>query len=152
MVGLLGFLLIASIGYFTMFTPTFFKFKRFSLAKYKHIQKEKKLLASIIKDIKKHPDHWVKNGYCPMTLRTPILVNDYSSIGISYGERTDIPDIVLIHFNIKNLTKFDQKDENSVVTRIEGRHVKKFINTLTTILDVRGKELDFFSAQLKERL
>lgn len=140
------------VAYRFIVGPMKYKLPRFSLTKYRIVQKEKNLLTDLIKDMKTNPGHWVRNGYSPITFQGPIIVNDYSSIGIQYGQRTDTPDLVLIHFNLANKTKFDQADENSIATRIEGNHARKFINTVTTIMDERGKELDYFRSRINERL
>ena len=147
-----GVLLILYLIFRWTFGPLKYKLPRFSLLKYHTAQKEKSLLADLIKDMKANPGHWVMNSYCPVTFHAPMLVNDYSSIGIQYGQRTETPTLVLIHFNLANKTKFDQNDDNSIVTRIEGNHAQKFINTVTKIMDERGKELDYFRSRIKERL
>jgi len=128
------------------------KLPKFDRAKRRIIQKEKIILSDIVKDMKGNPGHWVRNGYCPVTFKGPMIVNDYSSIGLQFGQHGDTPEIILIHFNLANKTKFDQNDENSIATRVEGAHARKFINTVTKIMDERGKELDYFRSRIIERL
>jgi len=115
-------------------------------------KKEKALLSDLVKDMQKNPGHWVKNAYSPITFKGPIIVNDYSCIGIVFSQHSDQPETVAILFNINNDTKFKQEDENTIATRVSGKHAKKFINTVTRIMDERGKELDYFRSRIKERL
>lgn len=145
-------LFVALVCWTIVGRPKFFKLPKFDLAKHRTIKKEKDLLADLVKDMRANPGHWVRNGYSPVTFQGPMIVNDYSSIGIQYGERTDTPTTILIHFNLENKTTFDQGDENSIATRIDGKHAQKFINTVTTIMDERGKELDYFRSRINERL
>ena len=118
-----------------------------------HIKKEKRLLNNLIKDVRANTGHWVRNAHCPMTFQGPMLVNDHSKIAIRYSLTGDTtPEMLMIHFNLKNLLKFDQTCPDSICTRICGKHAQKFINTVTDILDERGKELDYITTQIKERL
>lgn len=129
------------------------KLPKFDRAARRITLKEKKLLNNIIKDMKENSGHWVNNGYCPITFKGPSIVNDYSCIGIQFSLMGDgTPSTVMIHFNLNNLTKFEQENDDSIATVINGSHAQKFINTVTSILDERGKELDYISLRIEERL
>lgn len=118
-----------------------------------HLSQEKKLLNDLIKDMRENPGHWVNNGYCPITFKGPSIVNDYSCIAIQYSLMGNgSPHRVMIHFNLNNLTQFEVQNDDSIATIIEGTHAQKFINTITDILDERGKELDYITTRIKERL
>jgi len=117
--------------------------------KQKNERKEKKLLQVLIKDMKKNPGHWVQHGVSPTMLSAPMLVNDKKNMGILYGDKENY---VTIHFNLKDLTKFPRHDTDAIITSISGKHVTKFIKTATHLLDHRGKELEYFTERLQERL
>ncbi len=117
--------------------------------KQKNQRKEQKLLNIILKDMKKNPGNWIRNGFSPQLVPAPTLINDKKNMGILYGEDKKI---VTIHFNMKDLTRFDREDTDTILTTITGKHVTKFIKTATHLLDHRGKELAYFTGRLKERL
>lgn len=112
-------------------------------------RKEQKLFAVILKDMKKNPGHWIQHGFSPSMLSAPILVNDKKNMGILYGEKDNN---VTIQFNLKDLIKFPRHDTEAIITSISGKHVTKFIKTATHLLDHRGKELEYFTERLEERL
>lgn len=148
-VGIVGLIMLI---YKLSLNPRKFKFPKFDRAKRRLAKKEKIILRDLVEDMRENPGHWVRNGYCPVTFKGPMIVNDYSSIGLQFGQHGETSEIVLIHFNLVNENKFDQNDENSIATRIEGAHARKFINTITKIMDERGKELDYFRSRIIERL
>lgn len=112
-------------------------------------RKEQKLLGVILKDMKENPGNWVQHGFSPTLLSAPILVNDKKNMGILYGDKETH---VTIQFNLKDITKFPRHDSDAIITSITGKHVIKFIKTATHLLDHRGKELEYFTGRLKERL
>lgn len=112
-------------------------------------RKEKKLLQVLIKDMKKNPGHWIQHGFSPTMLSAPILVNDKKNMGIIYGDKKNQ---VTIQFNLKDIIKFPRHDTDAIITSISGKHVEKFIKTATHLLDHRGKELEYFTGRLEERL
>lgn len=112
-------------------------------------RKEKKLLQILIKDMKKNPGHWLKNGFSPQMLSSPTLINDKKNMGILYKDKEDK---VIIHFNMKDVTKFNHNDTDTIITTITGKHVIKFLKTATYLLNHRGKELEYFTERLEERL
>lgn len=117
--------------------------------KQKNKRKEQKLLTVILKDMKENPGNWVRNGFSPQLISAPTLVNDKKNMGILYGEDKTA---VTIHFNMKDVTRFDRKDTDTILTTISGKHVTKFIKEAIHLLDHRGKELEYFTERLKERL
>lgn len=147
-----GIAVTALIVLFLIIQPKKPKWMKVDLEKRRLTKKENALLTDLVTDMREHPGHWVKNGHCPITFKGPIIVNDYSCVGLQFSERAEEPETVVILFNTENNIKFEQADPNTIATRIQGPHAKKFINTVTKIMDERGKEIDYFRSRIQERL
>ncbi len=117
--------------------------------RHKNKKREQRLFQVLLKDMKENPGHWVQNGFSPQMLASPMLINDKKNIGIQYGEKETS---LSIQFNMKDVVKFSRTDSDAIITTITGRHVTKFLKAAIHLLDHRGKELEYFTEKLKEKL
>ena len=114
-------------------------------------KKESALIEEILEDIEKHPEDWFIESM--MMGDGNYFINDKRNIGILYrfsGQMREAQ--VVIHLNLKNLSKFEVREDDTIAIEIAGEHVLPFIQKAEQHIDKRGKELDFFKDKLKERL
>lgn len=116
----------------------------------KNMAREKNLMSMLLKDIKENGGNWTQNGLSPITMDTNVFINDNKNIMIRYNE--GMPRIS-IYLDVKDF-KTDPIviPEDAILTHIEGKHTQKFINTMISELNYRGKELSYMTDQLKQDL
>lgn len=112
-----------------------------------NVRTEKRLLQSILNDIKKNKSHWMAVPYDPMSQREPHLINDKKNMAILVAG-----DQVTIKMNLKAAHKYKESAEETIATTFKGRHVKTFIKKAEGLVDTRGKELSFIEDMLNRRL
>lgn len=112
-----------------------------------NIKTEKRLLNSIIADIKSNPSHWISVPYDMMSLKEPHLINDKKNMAILIAA-----DQVTIKMNLTAAHKYRESAEETIATSVKGKHVKSFVKKAEGLIDTRGKELSFIEDMLDKRL
>ena len=112
-----------------------------------NLRTEKRLLQSILDDIKKNRSNWMAVPYDPMSQREPHLINDKKNMAVLVSS-----DQVVIKFNLKAAHKYKESAEETIATTLKGKHVKTFIRKAEGLIDTRGRELSFIEDMLSRRL
>lgn len=108
---------------------------------------EKRLLKSILDDIKSNPSHWTAVPYDMMSQKEPHLLNDKKNMAILIAG-----DQITIKMNLKAMHKYKESVEETIATSVKGKHVKDFVKKAEGLIDTRGKELSFIEDMLNRRL
>ncbi len=112
-----------------------------------NLRTEKRLLRSVLDDIKSNPSHWTAVPYDMMTQKEPHLINDKKNMAILIAG-----DSVTIKMNLKAVHKYKESIEETIATTVKGKHVKDFVKKAEGLIDTRGKELSFIEDMLNKRL
>lgn len=134
--------------------PLTIKFARESALDKRNRIKEASVLNMLLNDMTDNPHNWTYNGPDFSALRSPAIINDRKGMAIilSGDKRMRDTTSIAIHFCLRDVAKYREVDENTVVLGMYGKHVSKFLAKAEDCLDVRGKELDFFNNQIKAKL
>ena len=112
-----------------------------------NIRTEKRLLQSVLDDIKSNPSHWIAVPYDMMSQKEPHLINDKKNMAILIAG-----DQVTIKMNLKAAHKYRETVEETIATTVKGKHVKAFVKKAEGLIDTRGKELSFIEDMLNRRI
>ena len=112
-----------------------------------NVRTEKRLMQSILDDIKNNKSDWIAVPYDMSAQREPHLINDKKNMAILITG-----DQIVIKMNLKAAHKYKESVEETIATSIKGKHVKTFIKKAEGLIDTRGNELSFIEDMLNRRL